>query len=150
MIGAAAILVVGCAAAPLTEYKKSNPVWGSPYGYSDKQIGPDELSITVRGSPKTSKDTVAEIALLRAAHMTKDSGRTHFLKIGGGVTELAVSQMISIPIPVPAIVFVPVAETPTKEPIAVLAIRMLEKGSSPSKDAIDAQEVIEKLSPTYE
>jgi hypothetical protein len=150
LIGSIIILIilglVGCA-RPTGYTKASSYLTGTTgYGYSDKRINGDEFSIVVLGNPSTSKARVAEIALLRAAHLTKEEGRTHFviIKQKAETTEKAV--LISIPLWFGGpMVLVPVGEKTTKEPMAILLIRLLPLQLAYQQDALSAAEVIEHL-----
>jgi hypothetical protein len=149
LIGCIIILLiswlVGC--APTGYTKASSFLTGTKgYGYSDKRINGDEFSIVVLGNPLTSKARAAEIALLRAAHLTKEEGRTHFfiIKQKAETTEKAV--LISIPLWFGGpMVLVPVSEKTTKEPMAILVISLLPLQPAYSPDALNATEVIEHL-----
>ena len=150
LIGSIVILIilglVGCA-RPTGYTKASSFLTGTKgYGYSDKRINGDEFSIVVVGNPLTSKARAAKIALLRAAHLTKEEGRTHFviIKQKAETTEKAV--LISIPLWFGGpMVPVPVGEKTTKEPMAILLIRLLPLQPAYSPDALNATEVIEHL-----
>ena len=147
LIGSIIILIilglVGCARP--TGYAKASS-WATGYGYKDKRINGDEFSIVVLGNPSTSKARVAEIALLRAAHLTKEEGRTHFviMKQKAMTTEKAV--LISIPLWFGGpMVLVPVGEKTTKEPMAILLIRLLPLQPAYPADALNAAEVVEQI-----
>jgi len=150
LIGSIIILIilglVGCA-RPTGYTKASSFLTGTTgYGYSDKRINGDEFSIVAKGNPLTSKARAAEIALLRAARLTKEEGRTHFIivKQKAETTEKAV--LISIPLWFGGpMVLVPVGEKTTKEPMAILVIRLLPLQPAYSPDALNADEVIEHL-----
>lgn len=134
-----------------TDYAKSNPDWGSMYGYNDKRIDEDEFSVVVRGNPVTSKERVAEIALLRAAYITQEQGKTYFL-IEKEKTELmGAEELVSLPLPLGGLpVWVPVGSKATKEPTAILLIRILATQAQYPSDALDAAEVIKLLSKQLE
>lgn len=138
--------LVGCA-GPTGYTKASSFLTGTRgYGYSDKRINGDEFSIVVLGNPSTSKARVAEIALLRAAHLTKEQGRTHFviIKQKAETTEKAV--LISIPLFAGGVfVWVPVGEKTDKEPMAILLIRLLPLQPAYPPDALNAAGVIEQI-----
>ena len=138
--------LVGCA-GPTGYTKASTSLTGTrDYGYSDKRISSDEFSIVVVGNPSTSKLRAAEIALLRAAHLTKEEGRTHFVIIRqkAEITERAV--IISIPLFAGGVfVSVPVGEKTDREPMAILLIRLLSLQPAYPPDALNAAEVIEHL-----
>jgi hypothetical protein len=102
LVGSTIILsIVGLAGcARPTGYVKANSLFSSTaYGYSDKRINGDEFSIVVLGNSRTSEARVAEIALLRAAHLTKEDGRTHFviMKQKAVTTEAAVLHQFVYP-----------------------------------------------------
>jgi hypothetical protein len=155
LIGSIIILIilglVGCA-RPTGYTKASSFLTGiKGYGYSDKRINGDEFSIVVLGNPSTSKARAAEIALLRAAHLVKEEGRTHFviIKQKAEITERAV--LISIPLWLGGpMVVVPVGEKTTKEPMAILVIRLLPLQPAYSPDALNADQVIEHLAKHFE
>ena len=150
LIGSIIILtilgLVGCA-RPTGYTKASSFLTGTTsYGYEDKRINGDEFSIVVLGNPSTSKARAAEIALLRAAHLTKEQGRTHFviIKQKTETTEKAVAM--SIPLFVGGVLVpVPVGERTDKEPMSILLIRPLPPQPAYPPDALNAAEVIEQL-----
>jgi hypothetical protein len=151
LIGSIIILIilglVGCVRP--TGYTKSASSFLTGvkgYGYSDKRINDDEFSIVVLGNPSTSKARAAEIALLRAAHLTKEQGRTNFviIKQKTETTEKAVTM--SVPLFVGGVLVpVPVGERTDKEPMAILLIRPLPPQPAYPPDALNAAEVIEHL-----
>lgn len=150
LIGSIIILIilglVGCA-RPMGYTKAGSFLTGTKgYGYSDKRINSGEFSIVVLGNPSTSKARAAEIALLRAAHLTKEEGRTHFviIKQKAETTERAVT--ISIPLFLGGVpVSVPVGEKTDKEPMAILLIRLLPLQPEYPPDALNAAAVIEQI-----
>lgn len=139
--------LLGCAGPTGYSKASSSFLTGTKgYGYSDKRINNDEFSIVVLGNPSTSKERVAEIALLRAAHLTKEEGRTHFviIKQKAQTTETAIP--ISFPLLVGGVLVpVPVGERTDKEPMAILLIRLLLLQAAYQRDSFDAAEVIEQL-----
>jgi hypothetical protein len=144
-----AAMVGLCACTPIyfgpTGYTAANPDWGNPYGYSDKRIDDDEWSIVGKGNAKTSQERIAEIALLRAAHLTLDQGGTRFLVVNDKSEIQSGSQVVWVPL-APGLI-VPVGSMPTREPISVLLIRIPPSGYSAPPGALDASEVIARLSP---
>jgi len=138
--------LVGCA-RPTGYTKASSFLTGTKgYGYSDKRINGDEFSIVVLGNPSTSKARVAEIALLRAAHLTKEEGRTHFVIIKQKTETTERAVLISIPLWFGGLlVVVPVGEKTNREPMAILVIRLLPLQPAYPPDALNADEVIEHL-----
>jgi hypothetical protein len=141
-----AFVLVGC--APIyggpTGYTKSDPVWGTKYGYTDKLIGKDEHSVVVTGNPNTSRERVADIALLRAARLTIEHERTHFLILNQVSKELSAYEMISAPLG-GLLVWFPISERETKEPRAVLLIRLLPTDVKLPANALGAAAVIDEV-----
>jgi len=151
LIGSIIILIilglVGCA-RPTGYTKSASPFFtgAKGYGYSDKRISDDEFSIVVLGNPLTSKARVAEIALLRAAHITKEQGRTHFVIIKQKVETTEKAVPISIPLFIGGVLVpVPVDEKTNREPLAILLIRLLPLESAYPQDALNVADVIEQL-----
>jgi len=150
LTGSAGVLLVLTLAAcsPLyggpTGYTKANPLWTTQYGYREKQIDDDEFSVVVTGNPLTSKERVAAIALLRAARLTQEKGKTHFLVIRQKTETVEAEELISLPLG-GLLVWVPVGSRATKEPTAILLIHLLSVQSSYSSDALNAADVIERL-----
>jgi len=142
-IAAAVALAVGACA---TGYGKRDSY--SDYGYSDKKISDDEFSIVATGNRLTSEQRVAEMALLRAAHLTQEQGRTHFIIVKQAAQSLNVSRTVFLPLPIGSggmPVTLPVGEGSEKEPLAYAVIRLVPKNTPPPPDAIDAAEVIAQL-----
>jgi len=150
LIGPIIILIIlglaGCA-RPTGYTKAASFLTGTTgYGYKDKRINGDEFSIVVVGNPSTSKARAAEIALLRAAHLTKEQGRTHFIIIKQKTETTEKAVTISIPLYVGGVfVPVPVDEKTDKEPMAILLIRLLPLQPAYPPDALNAAEVIEQI-----
>ncbi len=140
------LLAALAACAGETGYQRSDPLWSGKYGYRDKRIGPDEYSVSALGSPKTSSERIAMIALLRAARLTLEQGRSHFVVVKRAAKKVDSWGTINLPIVLPgAIIGVPVVQENRREPIAVLLIRLLPKGAPPGEDALDAAQVAETL-----
>jgi hypothetical protein len=67
--------LAGCmTAAP---YAPRRP--GQATGYTDRELAPGRFRVTFTGNAETSRDTVENYLLLRAAEVTLASGGTHFL-----------------------------------------------------------------------
>jgi hypothetical protein len=137
------LMAAGCGP---TGYTKAGFFAGA-YGYSDKSVGADEYAVTVTGNESTSRERVANIALLRAAHLAADQGRTHFVIITKSTQQLERYGVVSLPIPG---AFIPVGETQMHEPHAVLIIRLLPNDQAPPAGAIKAADVIAELGPRLE
>ena len=129
-----------------TGYTKKD-AWNPQYGYSDKRIDNDEFSIVVTGNPITSKEHVAQIALLRAAHLTSEEGRTHFSILKQKVEVLEAEKLITYPLVFGGVIVpVPVKTKTSEEPTAILLIRILPIQAEYPSDALAASEVIGRLS----
>ena len=126
---------------------KAKGVWSPTYGYSDKKIADDEYSVAATGNWKTSKARAAEISLLRAAHLTLEQGRTHFLIVKQKAEVLEAIDTIFLPVPMGGLLLaVPVASRSSGEPTAVLIIKLMSNESaSSSPDALEAAAVIQQL-----
>lgn len=145
--GAAALLALAACGGP-TGYSRADPIWTSPYGYSDKQMGDHEYSVVVTGNAETSRARVADIALLRAAHITEEQERTHFVILKQRSEDLVAQRPVTIPIFLGGVpIWFPAGETKTKEPHVVLVIRLLAKDEAATQDALDAAAVIEEIEP---
>lgn len=129
-----------------TGYTKRT-AWNPQYGYGDKRIDNDEFSIVVTGNPLTSEERAAQIALLRAAHVTQEEGRTHFYILKQKTEVLDTEKLISFPVGLGGIfVPVPVKTKASKEPTAILLIRILPIQDSYPSGALSASEIISRLS----
>lgn len=140
--------LVGCAtqSAEPTRYVKADTARGASYGYRDKDIGDDEFSIVATGNRLTTKERVAEIALLRAARITEEQGRTHFviLKQKAGPLQNIQTESVTLLI-AGTFVWLPVGQHTTMEPMTVLVIRLLPLKAEYPQDAVDAAKVVEHL-----
>ena len=150
LIGSIFILIIlglASCAQPTGYTKAGSFLTGTTgYGYKDKRINGDEFSIVVLGNPSTSKARAAEIALLRAAHLTKEQGRTHFIIIKQKTETTERAMTILIPLYVGGVLVpVPVGEKTDKEPMAILLIRLLPLQPAYPPDALNAAEVIGHL-----
>lgn len=136
--------LAGCATP--TGYTKADPVWSPRYGYRDKRIDGSEFSIVVNGNPHTSRERAAQIALLRAAYLTREEGARYFAILKDRKLSMKSSQLIAVPfVAGGAVGLVPVVEQTTREPTALLLIRVLPSGAPPAAEAIDAEELIQRL-----
>ncbi len=135
------LAAAGCSSP--TGYTESGPTWSSPYGYSDKRIGPDEYSVVVIGNPATSRERAAEIALLRASDLTLERGRTHFTVLHRLSEKRDAEVLITLPAAPYAVV--PVASSATKEPTAILVFRLLPAGEESPREAVDAARIVQRL-----
>lgn len=142
-------VVVGCAAPQPTGYEplSLNGFLPNPYGYSDKHVGGDEYTVVVHGNSLTSRERAAQIALLRAAKLTIEQNRNHFIVMKRMSETMSVPHSNTVTIPLRgAIILLPVGElSPTYEPDVVLLIRLLPADASPDPDAINAAETVKNL-----
>jgi len=72
-IGLVTLALAACAASP-TPYQVS----GSEGGYSDQQLETDRYRVSFEGNGATSRGTVEDFALYRAAELTLQSGHDYF------------------------------------------------------------------------
>ena len=95
---------------------------------------------------------MAEIALLRAAHLSREQGRSRFAIVKAKTQLLETIKTDSLPVPLGGILlFVPVQTRSEGEPTAVLIIRLLPDDSPPdSPGAVDAAGVIAQLTPHFD
>ena len=77
IIGAAAILLAACATA--TPYGPASE--GGGYGFSEQQVEQNRFRITFRGNSVTSRETVENALLYRAAELTVQQGFDHFIVV---------------------------------------------------------------------
>jgi hypothetical protein len=73
------LAVGGCAMRP-TGYVAAKGSY-STYGYSDSAEGGDDYSVLVKANSATSDERVAQLVLLRAAHLTLEKGGNRFCGI---------------------------------------------------------------------
>ncbi len=137
------ILLPSCSAP--TGYVRAN-VWNEKHGWRDQQIGPDEFSVVVQGNAYTSAERVARIALLRAAHLTLEQGRSRFEIFDRASSNRSHDIMTTVPVSGGGLtVFVPVETRKVSEPIAVLLIRVFPVGAQPKDGSLDARTVVAAL-----
>lgn len=153
LCGAALItVVVGCAAPQPTGYEplSLNGFLPNPYGYCDKHVGDDEYTVVVHGNSLTSLERAARIALLRAAKLTIEQNRSHFLVMKRISEIMSTPHSNTVTMFLPGVIpfSLPVGElSPTREPDVVLLIRLLPADDSLDPDAINAAETIKNLEP---
>lgn len=151
--------LTACAAPSVgpTGYAKADADRGASYGYRDKEIGDGEFSIVATGNRLTAKERVAEIALLRAARIAKERGRTHFLILKQKSKRLQNTRTQNVVLFFPAFAgfpaavgAIPVGERTTMEPMTVLLIRLLPVTGEHPSDAVNAAQVIEHLASKFQ
>jgi hypothetical protein len=134
--------LLGCA----TELRYRPATMSDSYGYRDKVAGPGEYSITFTGEAGMPPRRVAELALLRAAQLTRAAGRTHFVVLhqvdasrpGESLHTLAI---VSGGAPLT----LPVGVSREAAPICVLLIRTQPIDAPPAADALEAKGLIDGL-----
>jgi hypothetical protein len=137
------LAVGGCAARP-TGYVDASGTFSGPYGYSTTSMGRDEYSILVRANSVTPDERVAQIALLRAAHLTVEKGGNRFNIIHSESLGYQYQSINSVAI---GGVLIPVSTSPSENKLAALVIHVAMPGTtSVVPDTIDAQQVVADLS----
>lgn len=68
-------LLVACAATPYQPLTKG-------YGYTEQKLESDRYRISFAGNAQTSRDTVQNYLLYRAAELTLENGRDYFIVVG--------------------------------------------------------------------
>lgn len=91
-LGGAALLLAACATA--TPYGPAST--GGGYGFSDQQIEDNRFRITFRGNSLTSRETVENALLYRAAELTLERGYDYFIAVESD-TEASRSYRSSAP-----------------------------------------------------
>ena len=134
-----ALMMAASLGACATAYHKRGAF--DEFGYTDKKIGDDQFSVTASDSRRTPQAHVAAIALLRAARLTQEQGRAHFVIVKQGVQDLDVVRAIFVPLPFYG-AWIPVGESAAAEPFAYLIIRLVPQDAPPPADAINAADVI--------
>lgn len=69
------ITFVGCSGTPYQPLDSAEPY---DVGYESQQLDDHSFSVTFWGNPRSSLDRVRELALLRAAEITKECDFSHF------------------------------------------------------------------------
>ena len=77
LLGAAALALSACATA--TPYQPIGPGHAASGGFSDTRITADRYRVTFRGNTLTSRETVENYLLYRAAELTVEQGGDWFL-----------------------------------------------------------------------
>lgn len=149
------ILLAAAACSPIhggpTGYRPIDPLWGNDYGYRDKQIGADEFSVFAVGNPGSPAERVAEIALLRAAHLTLEHDRSHFLVVQRKAKAVTREALVTVPVVLPGVFLpVPVAAQSAEEQVAILIVRLLPEDAAMTPEALDASAIVSHLSARLE
>ncbi len=126
-----------------TGYDRLGSFSSENFGYSDRKIGEDEFSVFVKTNPTTTRERATDIALLRAAEITRQNGRTHFTVITQSTETLPAKETISAPLG-GLLVWVPVGERDTGYATAVLLIRLVASGQIAPADSLEAARVIQE------
>jgi hypothetical protein len=140
------LVATGCATRP-TGYVAAHGSY-STYGYSDSAEGSGDYSILVKANPATSDERVAQLVLLRAAHLTLEKGANRFIIIH--------SQNRTAPSERVAVIYIaggaiPVSVGTDENKLAALVIHVLPPDATPARpESIDAQRVVTELSAKLE
>ncbi len=144
----------GCALASASGYQPSGP----DGGYSELQLAPDMFRVAFQGNTYTSRERVADLALLRAAELALTNGAPYFVVLN----QLREFRSLQSPLYVTAPPYVGYASygyaytgSPLP-PIIVqdyrteLAIRLLREDPAPSASAYSAALLRDELRHKYE
>jgi hypothetical protein len=135
------LLVVAALAAACggpTRYQRANPLWG-PYGYTDLGVGADEHAVTVRANARTADARVADMLLLRAAEVTLERKRTHFVILHRDTGDRWDTRVAMVPVVLPGVIVpVPVGEAVEREKTGHVVVRFCDPSRPPPPDAVDA------------
>jgi len=117
---------------------------GDFYGYSDSAEGGGDYSILVKANSATSDERVAQLVLLRAAHLTLEKGGKRFIVIH--------SQSLTVPSEHMAVIYnIPVSVGIDEDKLAALVIHVLGPDATQAgPESIDAQRVVTELSAKLE
>jgi len=145
---ALALALGGCA----TGYQSN----GFTGGFSEFQMAQDVYRISFRGNAFTSSDATTEMAMLRAAQLTLDSGYTHFAVMNEG--ESYSTSYVAQPGTTTTTIqpngygytayshSTPGLMMPINKPRSEIIIRMFRDGST---GGMDARQVFARLAPRY-
>ncbi len=81
--GAAALAIAACASS--TPYGPASQ--GGGYGFTDQRIEQNRYRITFRGNSVTTRETVENALLYRAAELTVDQGYDYFIAVENSTEE---------------------------------------------------------------
>jgi hypothetical protein len=84
VLGAAALVLIGCATAVGTAYA---PADSKGYGYAETRIEADRYRVTFAGDGATPPEVVEDYALLRAAELATANGYDWLRVVGRSVDE---------------------------------------------------------------
>jgi hypothetical protein len=119
------------------------------YGYSDSAEGGGDYSILVKANPATSNERVAQLVLLRAAHLTLENGANRFIVVHSQNLTAAAERRAAIY--VGGGVFIPVSVGTDENKLAALVIHLLPRDATAAgSESIDAQRVVTELSAKLE
>ncbi len=138
------LIAIGCAMRP-TGYVAANSSYAT-YGYSDSAEGGDDYSILVKANSATSDERVAQLVLLRAAHLTLERGGNRFEIIHSKNLLAQTDRLTALPLGIGG-TFVPIKVGSDENKLAALIIHVLRPDATPAgPEAIDAQRVVADLS----
>jgi hypothetical protein len=138
------LIALGCAAGP-TGYVAANSSYAT-YGYSDSAEGGDDYSVLVKANSATSDERVAQLALLRAAHLTLEKGGNRFQIIHSKNLQAQTDRIAALPLGGGG--FIPITVGSDENKLAALIIHVLRPDATPAgPEIIDARRVVADLSP---
>lgn len=136
------LIAIGCATGP-TGYVAANSSYAT-YGYSDSAEGGDDYSILVKANSATSDERVAQLALLRAAHLTLEKGGNRFQIIHSKALQAQTDITTALPLGIGG--FIPITVGSDQNKLAALVIHVMRPDATPvGPEAIDAQRVVTDL-----
>ena len=128
-----------------TGYETADPKWGKRFGYRERQLSANEFGVIVKGNQNTPAQQVADIALLRAAYISRENGARFFVVRDAEVSVLSSDETVSAPV-FGAFSWFPVGRRPTEEPQAVLLFEIVRGKGGKRRNYVSADTVIKNLS----
>lgn len=148
-----AIILAGCD-QPIG-YRAQEDIRGIKFsGYTDQKVGENEHSVVAVGyggallAKGTTKERIAQLALLRAARLTLEQGHQRFVIIHGTSSRQRIGTAHMVAIPGSAVPIV-VSLGSWDKPTAILIIKTLNDEEAPP-DAFDAKAIEAALAPVFE
>ncbi len=117
------------------------------YGYRVRDLSAGDYSIVVRTNEATPVQRAADIALLRAAYLAQERGKTRFAVLHSRSLTLprAITTMVPVPTGYGLAVF-PIG-TVVNDKVAVLGVHLHGPDPAPAASLLEAQAVIDRLGP---
>ncbi|MGU3476437.1 CC0125/CC1285 family lipoprotein [Methylobacterium sp. D48H] len=138
LVGASvALALAGCQ----TAYQKT----GLTGGYDELRLSENTYRVSVKGNGFTSKERAGDIALLRAAELTLESGYDRFSVVGGEGVSSQVSGFDPIQTNRYGNTLVTTGGDPVFKPGGNIVVRMLRPKDAGYADALDATLIATQL-----